>query len=218
MQVLLGKISKHQENISLVLAILLVAAGSVCATLFASSQQAPPTPPANQPHAVPSMQGDIDDRLVLPFSRPTYIRIPAIDVESNIIAIGKNEDGSIGMPSQSDYNKAAWYENSPAPGQFGSSIIEGHVDYADAGPAIFFKLGALKKGDTVRVTRADGRVAIFTVYKIQTYKKSLFPTKEVYGATRRPTLTLITCGGAFNPSIGDYDSNIVVFSALTAIN
>ena len=52
-------------------------------------------------------------------------------------------------------NVAAWYKYSVTPGQIGTSVIEGHVD-TDQGPAVFFRLGALRPGDLVNVRLADG--------------------------------------------------------------
>lgn len=51
--------------------------------------------------------------------------------------------------------------------------------------------------------------------RVQTYEKSHFPDKEVYGTRKRPELRLITCGGTYDRKKG-YASNIVVFAHLTA--
>jgi hypothetical protein len=87
------------------------------------------------------------------------------------------------------------------------------VNTAD-GPAVFYRLGALLPGDTVEVTRADGTVATFQVYRIAEYDKDAFPTMTVYGATRNPELRLITCGGVFDPATRSYLDNIVAYARL----
>ena len=46
-------------------------------------------------------------------------------------------------------NEAAWYKYSVTPGQIGTAVIEGHVD-SYQGPAVFFRLGALKPGQSDR--------------------------------------------------------------------
>jgi hypothetical protein len=68
----------------------------------------------------------------------------------------------------------------------------------------------------VDITRADHRVAVFTVYRVAEYQKNAFPTMTVYGDTPGPELRLITCGGAFDASTGSYLDNIVVYARLTA--
>ena len=40
-----------------------------------------------------------------------------------------------------------------------------------------------------------------------------WPTAQVYGPTRRPTLRLITCSGAFDAAGGHYVENTVVYAA-----
>ena len=63
---------------------------------------------------------------------------------------------------------------------------------------MFFRLGALRPGDTVDVTRADHTVAVFRVDRVVSYPKDHFPTLEVYGNTDHAALRLITCGGKFD--------------------
>lgn len=84
------------------------------------------------------------------------------------------------------------------------------------GPAVFFRLGALTKGRTVEVERADGRTAVFTVDAVEVYDKKPFPDAKVYGNTSGlPELRLITCGG-FTKRTG-YLGNVVVYATLTAV-
>lgn len=160
------------------------------------------------------------DRIrVLPASKPTSITIPAIDVHSDVFAIGKKPDGTIRVPqSGPNLNKAAWYENSPTPGQPGPSIIEGHIDSEQQGPSVFWRLSELRPGDTVKVTRADGTVTVFTVDALRTYPKDQFPTKAIYGGDlKHPQLRLITCA-TFDDSIDHYVGNLIVFTHMTSVH
>src|SRR5258708_19687023 len=75
--------------------------------------------------------------------------------------------------------------------------MEGHLD-SYPGPAVFFRLGALRPGDNVDVTLADGITAVFRVTGVRQYPKSRFPAKTIYGATHYAALRLITCSGAFD--------------------
>jgi sortase (surface protein transpeptidase) len=84
------------------------------------------------------------------------------------------------------------------------------------GPSVFYKLGNIRPGDQVSVTRSDNTVAVFTVDSITQYPKADFPTLKVYGNTDRAELRLITCGGVFNSAIGHYDKNTVVYASLTS--
>ncbi len=118
------------------------------------------------------------------------------------------------VPPLARNSPAGWYRFSPTPGELGPSIILGHVDSARYGPAVFFKLGALRPGDLVSVTRADGRVAVFAVDRVVEYAKAQFPAFEVYGNTDNAALRLITCGGRFNLSARSYEDNIVAYASL----
>ena len=75
----------------------------------------------------------------------------------------------------SDFAAAGFYTPGPTPGQFGPAVIAGHVD-SHRGPAVFYRLGALKAGATVSVGRRDGTTARFVVDKVAAYPKAQFPT------------------------------------------
>jgi hypothetical protein len=152
----------------------------------------------------------------LPRSVPVAVDIPAIDVHSRLLNLGLNPDGSIQVPSiTTAADDAAWYRYSATPGQIGSAVIEGHVDSYE-GPAVFFRLGALRPGDDIDVTLTNGVTAIFRVTGVREYLKDKFPSKLIYGTTDYAALRLITCGGAFDSSTGHYLSSTVVFATLTS--
>ncbi|MDQ3064662.1 MAG: class F sortase [bacterium] len=205
---------KHQGHMSLVFIIGLIIFAVISFVFFITSQKSAPSLPASADRSTQNDSSQVDADAILPLSRPTEINIPSIDVRSSLITVGKNPDGTIEVPGAADYNKAAWYRNSPTPGQLGSSIIEGHLDFIGKGPAIFFRLAELRAGDIVEVLREDGVLAKFAVDNIATYNKEEFPTNKVYGITNRPALVLITCGGEFNGMTGEYDSNVVAFATL----
>jgi sortase (surface protein transpeptidase) len=145
---------------------------------------------------------------------PVSVNIPAIGVRSELLRLGVNSDGTIQVPSlYGRHDQAAWYKYSVTPGEFGSSVIEGHVDTRH-GPAVFYRLGALRPGNRVDVRLASGITAVFRVTGVRQYSKTNFPAKIIYGATRYAALHLITCGGTFNYATGHYRSSTVVFASL----
>jgi hypothetical protein len=149
-------------------------------------------------------------------SVPVAVDIPAIGVRSQLLHLGLNPDGTIQVPSLTTAaDEAAWYEYSATPGEIGASVIEGHVD-SYQGPAVFFRLGALRPGDDINVTLADGVTAIFRVSGVREYPKDKFPDGLIYGTTHYAALRLITCGGAFDTATGHYLSSTVVFASLTS--
>ena len=142
---------------------------------------------------------------------PVELTIPTIGVHASMVHLGLEPNGSLQVPSS--IAVAGWYTGSPRPGAVGSSVIAGHVDSL-SGPGVFNRLGTLRPGDRVYVSRADGTMAVFSVTKIQTYEKDAFPTAEVYGPAPDPELRLITCGGTFDPATGHYLSNVVAYATL----
>lgn len=152
----------------------------------------------------------------LPYAEPTKIELPTIGVMSDLISVGKTPEGTMEVPAYPNFDKAAWYRHSPAPGQYGSSIIIGHVDsYARNAGSVFFNLAKLKLGDVIRVSRSDGTIATFNVRAIRDYGKTGLPHDIIYGpVTESAELRLITCSGNFNQATQSYDSNTVVFATL----
>jgi sortase (surface protein transpeptidase) len=154
--------------------------------------------------------------LYLPYAEPTIVSLPSIGVTSELISVGKAADGSMEVPQAPHFDKAAWYRHSPAPGQYGSAIIVGHVDsYASQGASVFFNLAKLKPGDIVTVRRADNVTAVFTVRAIREYHKHELPAEIIYApVTDSAELRLITCSGPFDKASGNYENNTVVFATL----
>ena len=148
---------------------------------------------------------------------PVILDVPSIGIHgANLVQLGQDTDGSIQVPAVGPNSPAGWFQNSPTPGQLGASVIVGHVDSATAGPAIFYRLGTLRPGDTATVTRADNTVAAFSVDSVEKYAKATFPTLQVFGDTDHAGLRMITCGGTFNPTKASYEDNIVVYAHLVS--
>lgn len=145
---------------------------------------------------------------------PVRLDIPAIGVHSTLLRLGLNPDHTVQVPPLARDSRAGWYRYSPTPGQLGPAVILGHVDSARYGPGVFYRLGTLRRGEVVDVTRADGRVARFRVDRVAQFPKAQFPTAQVYGNVDHAALRLVTCGGTFDRSSGSYEDNIVVFAEL----
>ena len=146
---------------------------------------------------------------------PVRIDIPSIGVSSALDRLGRAPDGTVETPPLRRAAVAGWYALGPRPGDPGSAVILGHVD-SKRGPAVFFRLRELRRGDQVTVSRADGSVLRFVVQRTEQSDKQRFPTDDVYYPTLTPGLRLVTCGGLFDHRSGHYRSNIIVFAAVGA--
>jgi LPXTG-site transpeptidase (sortase) family protein len=224
------------STILLALAVLLLLGGGTAVAVGVAGQDADPPAPSAAPTTGWSTPSASDDarspeatspgsvsaagptevtaaESTPPAALPVSVDIPAIGVRSELITLGLNPDGTLAVPAPGpDYDKAAWFDGSPRPGDIGPAVIEGHVDSAANGPSVFYRLGDLVVGDQVEVTREDGTVVPFEVYDVRVVPKADFPTFDVYGNTDGPELRLITCGGPFDGAAGSYLDNVVVFA------
>lgn len=148
-------------------------------------------------------------------SLPVTLSMPTHGVQSGLLHLGLQPNGSLEVPPGHPGAPAAWYRNSPTPGEPGPSVFLGHVNASDGGPGVFAWIKQLKPGDTIEMTREDGTVAVFAVERGEQYSKHAFPTQAVYGNTEGPELRLITCDG-YDPATGTFNDNYVVYAKLVA--
>ena len=168
-----------------------------CQALGGEPRHAEPVPPTRATGAVSS-------------GRPVSIQIPAIGVDARVVAVGLGPDRSVEVPA---VDLAGWYEPGPRPGEAGPAVIVGHVDSRRA-PAVFFRLGQLRRGDRIVVGRARGGARSFAVERVERQPKQVLPVARIWNPTRRPVLRLITCGGSFDRATGHYRDNLIVYAGL----
>jgi sortase (surface protein transpeptidase) len=191
---------------------------------FVISRQAAPQPPP-QPDARQALRQDSapasatpppgERAAALPASSPVRVRIPGIGVDAPLTGLGLDPEGRLAAPPEADANLAGWYSDGIPPGSRGTAIVAGHVDNA-SGPAVFYDLGALKKGMAIDIDRADRRTARFVVDAVEVYEADDFPSATVYQDADRPELRVITCGGGYDRQRHRYRGNVVVFAHLQA--
>jgi hypothetical protein len=192
--------------------VSLVFGGAIAMLVAALAQQHAPAPEASAAGAIgPGAKGP-----ALHQSPPVSVAIPAIGVRSSLLHLGRNQDGTMAVPSlTTSANEAAWYKYSVTPGQLGTSVIEGHVD-SYRGPAVFFRLGALRPGNRINVALADGITAVFRVTGVREYAKDKYPANTIYQPANYAALRLITCGGGFDAATGHYLGSVVVYASLVS--
>ncbi len=75
------------------------------------------------------------------------------------------------------------------------------------------QIGVSSGLETLAVDGAGASLEI-EVYRTGQSPKSASPSSEVYGNVPTPELRVITCGGAFDPQIGHYTDNLILFARL----
>jgi len=193
----------------IMLAICLIGAGLLVVGVNAELH---PWAPPPEPPAAGARAGRRPGAAPLPRSVPVSLKIPAIGVNAHVISLGLDASGGVAVPPLRTPFLTSWYDRGWAPGQAGPAVLLGHVDSAAVGPAVFYKLGDLARGDLVYVTRKDHRTAVFRVTKVALYPERDFPTGQVYGFTPGPTLRLITCGGDYDERTHLYLDRTIAFA------
>jgi hypothetical protein len=169
--------------------------------------------PGTPPKAPGFEVGDLPERVSArgPASPPVRLAIPAIGVATPLVRLGLEPGGGMAVPT--DFGRAGWFAEGPAPGQVGPSVIAGHVD-SRTGPAVFYRLRELRPGQAILVERADGTRLRFVVEQARSFPKDGFPTAAVFGPVPSAALRLITCAGDFDQARRSYRDNLVVFARL----
>lgn len=208
-------IARQRPNVAAVGCAVLVAAGIALAGCAA-----PVEAPAEDNHEAADHHDEHGNHNLSPPDQepaeqpegptPSEVRIPDIEVTSELLHLGLQEDGSAEVPE--DYDLASWYESGGSPGDGRPTVLLGHVDSTD-GPAIFADVHHLSEGDQIEVVDSDGEVALYETDDIQVHPRDDFPTFEVFGNAREDVLRLVTCTGDFDPDDGSYTDNLIVFAS-----
>lgn len=187
---------------------LIPAAAAALTLLLVSPLAEPGTGPA--PRSGPASASSVAP------VRPVRVEIPALGVSVPLVDLALDSGGKLGVPDPADRDLAGWYRDGVAPGSPGTAVVVAHVD-TPTGPAAFAGLDTLRPGARVDVRRADGTTAGFRVYAVDEFEKRDFPSARVYGPSKDAQLRLLTCGGAYDPAAGGYQSNVVAFARLVSV-
>lgn len=109
-----------------------------------------------------------------------------------------------------EVGRAGWYDAGPRPGETGRAVIIGHLD-TRKGPGLFARVPNLEPGSAISVTDERGARHRYLVTGTAQVRKEQFPADEVYGASSRPVLVLVTCGGPFVKGEG-YRDNVLLYA------
>jgi hypothetical protein len=171
------------------------------------------TPTPTSAPASPAMPGVrvFDGGLPSAVSVPVvHLSIPAVGLDAVVKPVGLDRaTGEIAIPSSVD--RLGWYRFGPdLASSAGSVVITGHVDSADQGKGEFFRLRDVKAGARVTVAGADGRTRPFIVVAREVFAKTALPLDRIFARDGPVRLTLITCGGRFDPKNLRYEDNVVL--------
>jgi len=141
---------------------------------------------------------------------PVRIKIPSINVDAAIEKVGLKTDGSMGVPK--DPMNTGWYELGPRPGEVGSAVLDGHVDWWYGAPAVFPNLHEVKPGYIIIVEDDTGKIIPFVIREIRTYSIYDNANNVFVSNDGQAHLNLITCAGAWDYGSNQYSNRLVVFA------
>ncbi len=163
-----------------------------------------------------------NDSVPSPAASPTSVAqvdrlvIPAISLDAPVTPKAVDGDGQMPSPDGPQqvvfYDFSAWPGLGGSPGEGGNTVLAGHVDYHDYGPAVFAKLNDLREGDRITVRLRDGTEYEYTTQSNRVVNPSSTSFDEIVAATPEESLTLITCAGAFDSSTHQYDERRIVWA------
>ena len=173
-----------------------------------ATPSASPTPsPSPSPSASPSPSPSPTAPLLV--ASPMGVRIPALDVDTGVFPVGLDKNDAIEIPE--DIRYVGWYEYGVPPGvDRGSAVLVAHRDGREQGRGVFYSLGTLEPGDKVYVITSEGQELPYKVVSRESILKKSLPYEELFAVNGDPRLTLISCGGFYDPNNGGYQDNVVV--------
>ena len=196
----MSSVVNKTRNLLLLLTVLLAGCGGAEETSPPRSAE-PATPVVESP----APKSDAKTEAVETFI-PNRLKIPAIDVNAKIEVVGKDDQGRMDVPKQTD--QVGWYRYGAKVNQTGNVILAGHLDDTN-GPAVFYDLAKVKRGQRIEVSSKTGEQVSYVVTNVKSYPVDQAPVGLIFGATLAQRLTLITCVGTFTQSKG-YDQRLVV--------
>jgi hypothetical protein len=144
---------------------------------------------------------------------PFRIEIPALVAVAPIVDVNTN-NGELDVPINPKV--VGWWKYGAKPGaSVGTAILDGHINFAGV-QGVLARIGTLNPGDLVYVYgfNPHGKQTrlTFKITGVRTYSKQRLPYKEIFDQKSVGRLAIVTCGGPFDASTGNYRDNIVAFA------
>jgi hypothetical protein len=167
----------------------------------------PVTTPPTTIAPIVTHRAAIDVLAPRPITTPVMVSIPDLGVDGPVITAGVNTENELDVPP--DARTLVWYRHGPSPGEPGSAVIAGHLNWQGVS-GLFANLASTPVGAPVIVTYDDGSQRTFTVTTVELVPKPEVSVNGVFARDGERVLRLVTCGGEFDDSVHSYRSNVVV--------
>ncbi len=145
---------------------------------------------------------------------PNRIVIPRLRAVAPIVKVGTTPDRELEIPQNPKV--VGWWSPGAKPGaRKGTAILAGHINYAGVDGTLS-RIGTLTPGDEVDIygTHNAGHKTMvkFAITGVRTYHKTALPYQQIFDQGSVGRIAIVTCGGPFDASTGNYLDNIVAFA------
>jgi hypothetical protein len=143
--------------------------------------------------------------------------ISSIGVNANVTGMTVGSNGQ--MPDPAGYFNAVWYDFKSHPGiggyTDGNLVLAAHVDCArchngSSGTALFYSVRNLAAGAQIQYYAHDGSVHTYSVRSVASYAPGADWGSIL--STSAADMTLITCGGTWDPVAHEYSIRWAVYA------
>lgn len=139
---------------------------------------------------------------------PVRVSVKGTGIDLEVIPVGQEPNGAMTLPD--NHYQAGWYRFGPAPGSSrGSAVLAAHIDSRTEELPIA-DLDEVPAGTPVTVTRSDGSTLRYTTERVQNIPKATLDEFDLFNRDGAPRLELVTCGGKWLDTVGDYEDNVVL--------
>jgi LPXTG-site transpeptidase (sortase) family protein len=138
---------------------------------------------------------------------PVEVRVPRFGIQAAVVPVGEEPDGAMAAPADPD--AVGWWSLGYGTGEPGNLVLAGHVDWGKQ-PRVFSQIHRLEAGDEVIVLDALAREYRYQVVWVKQVAAEGADVGAIFAGAERQELTLITCGGQFDPSERMYQDRIIV--------
>ncbi len=144
---------------------------------------------------------------------PIRIEIPRLGAVAPIVDVSTLAGGELDVPPNPQV--VGWWKYGAKPGAAkGTAILDGHINYAGV-DGVLSRIATLNPGDAVYIyglNNGKNTRLPFKITGVRTYSKQALPYQEIFDQKSVGRVAIVTCGGPFDASTGNYRDNIVAFA------
>jgi LPXTG-site transpeptidase (sortase) family protein len=181
------------------------------------------TPVVTQAGCQTSASADCDyasgDRLIIPsLQTGDASRCGGSALNANVNVYDVGSDLQMGVPvADCDVvrqNFAAFPGVGGYPGDGGTTVLAGHVDYHPNYQAVFWYMRNIQVGAEVRYQRADGRTVVYSIDWAGAISDPNYDWGSLVASSGTDNIVLITCDGVFNAATHEYSNRFVAHGVI----